>query len=57
VIVDSGSCINVVAPKLITTLGIKLVKNPNPYKVTWINATSMDVQEISDFHSVCHVRR
>jgi len=45
VIVDSGSCINTVASKLITTLGMRPVKHPNPYKVTWIDATSIDVQE------------
>jgi len=45
VIVDSGSYINVVASKLITTLGMKLVKHPNPYKVTWIDTTSIYVQK------------
>ena len=44
VIVDSGSCINVVASKLIITLGMKLVKHPNSYKVTLI-VTSIEVQE------------
>ena len=33
VVVDSGSCFNAVASKLITTLGMKPVKHPNPYKV------------------------
>ena len=45
VIVHSGSCINVIASKLITTLGMKSMKHPNPYMVTWIDATSIDVQE------------
>jgi len=45
VIVDSGSCINAVVSKLITTLGMRPVKHPNPCKVTWIDATSIDVQE------------
>jgi len=45
VIVDNDSCINVVASKLITTLGMKPVKHPNPYKVTWIDTTSIDVQK------------
>jgi len=44
VIVNSASCINAVASKLITTLGMKAVKHPNPYKVTWICATFIDVQ-------------
>jgi len=43
--VDSGSCINAVASKLVTTLGMRPVKHPNPYKVTWIDVTSIDVQE------------
>jgi len=45
VIVDNGSCINVVASNLITTLEMKPVKHPNPYKVTWIDITSIDVQK------------
>ena len=44
-IVDSGNCINVVASNLVTTLGMKPVKRPNLYKVTWIETTSIDVQE------------
>jgi len=42
---DSGSCINAVALKLITTLGMRSEKHPNPYKVTLIDATSIDVQK------------
>jgi len=45
VIVNSGSCINAVAPKLIATFAMKSVKHPNLYKVTLIDATSIDVQE------------
>jgi len=45
VTVDSGSCINTVASKLIITLGMKPVKHSSPYKVTWIDATSIEVQE------------
>jgi len=45
VIVNNGGCINVVVSKLITTLGMKPVKHPNPYKITWIDATPIDVQE------------
>jgi len=45
VIVDSDSYINVVASTLITTLGMRPVKHPNPYKVTWIDATSINVQK------------
>ena len=44
-IVDSDSCINAETSKLITTLEMRLVKHPNPYKVTWIDATFIDVQK------------
>ena len=43
--VDSGSCINTVASKLVITLGMRPVKHPNPYKVTWIDVISIDVHE------------
>ena len=42
---DCDSCINVVASKLITTLGLKSVKHPNLYKITLIDATSMETHE------------
>ena len=45
VIVDNGRCINVVASRLITILGMRPVKHPNPYKVSWTDATPIDVQE------------
>ena len=57
VIVDSGSCINAVASKLVTTLGMRPMKHPNPYKVTWIDVTSIDVQERSNSHPVCHIHK
>ena len=57
IIVNSGSCINVVASKLITALEMNPVKHPNSYKVVWIDATSIDVQERSYSHSVCYVCR
>ena len=44
-IVNSGSCFNAIALKLITTLGMKLMKHSNTYKVTWIDTISIDVQE------------
>ena len=45
VIVNSGNCINTIASKLITTLDMKPVKHPNAYKVRWIDATFINVQE------------
>nr|ABD63103.1 gag-pol polyprotein, related [Asparagus officinalis] len=45
VIVDSGSCINAVSSAMIAKLGLKVVSHPNPYKVSWINDTALNVQE------------
>ncbi|XP_020250396.1 uncharacterized protein LOC109827789, partial [Asparagus officinalis] len=45
VIVDSGSCINAVSSAVIAKLGLKVVPHPNPYKVSWINDTALNVQE------------
>ena len=45
IIVDSESCINAVSSSLISKIGLKTVSHPNPYKVTWINTTSMEVNE------------
>jgi len=42
--IGNKSCM-VIVDKLITTLGMKPVKHPNSYKVTWIDATSIEVQE------------
>ena len=55
VIVDRGNCINVITSKLITTLGMKPVKHPNPYKVMWIDTIHRCSREISDSYVVCHV--
>ena len=30
---------------LISKIGLKTVPHPNPYKVTWINTASMEVNE------------
>ena len=45
IIVDSGSCINDVSSSLISKIWLKTVPHPNPYKVTWINTVSMEVNE------------
>ena len=34
VIIDSGSCINVVSSNVVSHLGLKLTPHPNPYKVS-----------------------
>lgn len=36
VIIDNGSCENIVSQKLVTTLNLKVDLHPNPYKISWI---------------------
>ena len=45
IIVDSGSCINVVSFKLISMISLKVVPHPCPYKVSWVNTTSIEVNK------------
>uniref|UniRef100_A0A2N9GGF1 RNA-directed DNA polymerase n=1 Tax=Fagus sylvatica TaxID=28930 RepID=A0A2N9GGF1_FAGSY len=45
VIIDSGSCINAVSSTLVSRLGLKLVPHPNPYKVSWVDTTSIPIKE------------
>ena len=45
VIIDSGSCINAVSSSLVTHLGVKLIPHPNPYKVSWVDTSSIDIKE------------
>ncbi|XP_062162121.1 uncharacterized protein LOC133869181 [Alnus glutinosa] len=35
-IIDSGSCKNIVSKSLVATLQLKTEKHPNPYKISWI---------------------
>uniref|UniRef100_A0A2N9IMT1 Reverse transcriptase zinc-binding domain-containing protein n=1 Tax=Fagus sylvatica TaxID=28930 RepID=A0A2N9IMT1_FAGSY len=44
-IVVSGSCINAVSSSLVTRLGVKLIPHPNPYKVSWVDTSSIDIKE------------
>ncbi|XP_042027216.1 uncharacterized protein LOC121774397 [Salvia splendens] len=36
VIIDGGSCTNVVCDRLVAKLGLKVLKHPNPYKLQWL---------------------
>jgi hypothetical protein len=45
VIIDSESCINAVSSSLVTRLGVKLISHPNPYKVSWVDTSSIDIKE------------
>ena len=35
-IVDSGSCTNVVSEEMVTKLGLKTEKHPKPYNIHWL---------------------
>ena len=43
-IVDSGSCINVVSKDTAAQLGLTLVPHPAPYNVSWIDASTLPVK-------------
>jgi hypothetical protein len=45
VIIDSRSCINAVSSSLVTRLGVKLIPHSNPYKVSWVDTSSIDIKE------------
>ncbi|KAG6732889.1 hypothetical protein I3842_01G199200 [Carya illinoinensis] len=45
VIVDSGSCINVVSVTTVSHLGLQSVPHPQPYSVSWVDTSSIAVKE------------
>ncbi|XP_020692274.1 uncharacterized protein LOC110106663 [Dendrobium catenatum] len=47
VIIDNGSCINAVSSAMISKLNLKVTSHPNPYKVAWINSTTIEIKERS----------
>jgi len=44
VIIDSGSCVNAVTSNM-TKFELKPVPYRQPYKVSWVNSVSIDVEE------------
>ncbi|XP_060196250.1 uncharacterized protein LOC132625655 [Lycium barbarum] len=38
-IIDSGSCANVVSSHLVDTLGLACMKHPKPYRLQWLNGS------------------
>jgi len=57
VIIDSGSCVNVVASGMVTKLRLEIVPHPQPYKMTWVNSASIDVKKDLFFRSnLPHIR-
>jgi len=41
VIIDGGSCTNVVSTEVITKLGLKTQAHPNPYSLQWMNENNV----------------
>ena len=44
VIVDSGSCVNVVSDHVLQRAGLSTISHPAPYDVSWIDATALLVR-------------
>ena len=44
-IIDSRSCVNVVASNMVTKFELKIVLHPQPYRVSWVNSASIDIKE------------
>ena len=44
VILDSGSCVNAISTATVKNLGLPTVPHPNPYKVSWIDSTSIPIK-------------
>ena len=46
-IVDNGCFINAISSKAIESLGLEVVPHPHSNKVSWINSTTVKVQQLS----------
>ncbi|XP_038975300.1 uncharacterized protein LOC103717641 [Phoenix dactylifera] len=44
IIIDSGSCINAVSTDTISKLGLTPIDHPSPYKVAWLDTSSIPVR-------------
>ena len=44
IIIDSGSCVNAISTNAVKTLGLATVPHPQPYKVSWIDSTSIPIK-------------
>ena len=54
-IIDSGSCMNVVSASTIKRLKLPIEPHPQPYKVAWINNMSIPVTQRSLVSFSCGV--
>ena len=44
IVIDSGSCVNAISTSAAKSLGLSVVPHPNPYKVSWIDSTSIPIK-------------
>ena len=44
IIIDSESCVNAISTSTIKTLGLPMAPHPSPYKVSWIDSTSIPIK-------------
>ena len=42
-IIDGGSSLNIASQKLVKKLNLKTERHPNPFRVAWVNDTSIPV--------------
>ena len=45
VIVDSWSCTNAISSNIVSRLGLKSIPHPTPYKVSWVDSSSITIKE------------
>ena len=44
VIIDSGSCVNAISTNAIKSFGLAPIPHPHPYKVSWVDSTSIPIK-------------
>ena len=42
---DSENCINAISSKSLENLGLEVVPHPHPFKVSWIDSTTLEVKQ------------
>ena len=45
IVIDSGSCVNAISTSAAKSLGLPTEPHPNPYKVSWIDSTSIPIKQ------------
>ena len=44
IVIDSGSCVNAISTSAAKSLGLSVMPHPSPYKVSWIDSTSIPIK-------------